>query len=129
MKLESSSKSFLTLIFQIQLSSRDFENEKLDRQSLQHQLHKVLKELRKAREQITRLESAVSPLLAQTADSQAVLPFIRDEKLICCLNQNVADETQNIMLSKLLDLECLYSDLYLFHFLGKFDLEIYQNRI
>ncbi|MCI4384048.1 hypothetical protein PGIGA_G00034030 [Pangasianodon gigas] len=43
---------------QIQLSARDFENEKLDRQSLQHQLHKVLKELRKARDQITRLESA-----------------------------------------------------------------------
>ncbi|KAM9462518.1 centrosomal protein of 55 kDa [Clarias gariepinus] len=43
---------------QIQLSARDFENEKLDRQSLQHQLHKVLKELRKARDQIARLESA-----------------------------------------------------------------------
>ncbi|KAM9561551.1 centrosomal protein of 55 kDa-like isoform 3-T5 [Salvelinus alpinus] len=43
---------------QIQLSAKDFENEKLDRQSLQHQLHKVLKELRKARDQITRLESS-----------------------------------------------------------------------
>ncbi|XP_036428062.1 centrosomal protein of 55 kDa [Colossoma macropomum] len=41
---------------QIQISAKDFENEKLDRQSLQHQLHKVLKELRKARDQITRLE-------------------------------------------------------------------------
>ncbi|KAJ7987613.1 hypothetical protein DPEC_G00328290 [Dallia pectoralis] len=43
---------------QIQLSAKDFENEKLDRHSLQHQLHKVLKELRKAQEQITKLESS-----------------------------------------------------------------------
>ncbi|XP_029934578.1 centrosomal protein of 55 kDa isoform X2 [Myripristis murdjan] len=43
---------------QIQLSAKDFENEKIDRQSMQHQLHKVLKELRKARDQIARLESA-----------------------------------------------------------------------
>ncbi|KAI1886870.1 hypothetical protein AGOR_G00200240 [Albula goreensis] len=42
---------------QIQMAAKDFENEKLDRQSLQHQLHKVLKELRKAREQIAKLES------------------------------------------------------------------------
>ncbi|KAH0623614.1 hypothetical protein JD844_006553 [Phrynosoma platyrhinos] len=41
---------------QIQACTSDFENEKLDRQNLQHQLNKVLKELRKAREQITRLE-------------------------------------------------------------------------
>ncbi|NWW87414.1 CEP55 protein, partial [Rhynochetos jubatus] len=41
---------------QIQICTTDFENEKLDRQNLQHQLNKVLKELRKAREQITRLE-------------------------------------------------------------------------
>ncbi|KAM9610563.1 centrosomal protein of 55 kDa isoform 2-T2 [Morphnus guianensis] len=41
---------------QIQICTTDFENEKLDRENLQHQLNKVLKELRKAREQITRLE-------------------------------------------------------------------------
>ncbi|XP_007478855.2 centrosomal protein of 55 kDa [Monodelphis domestica] len=41
---------------QIQACTLDFENEKLDRQNMQHQLHKVLKELRRAREQITRLE-------------------------------------------------------------------------
>ncbi|XP_056286288.1 centrosomal protein of 55 kDa [Pseudoliparis swirei] len=46
---------------QIQLSAKDFEDEKLDRQSMQHQLHKVLKELRKARDQIARLESAKQP--------------------------------------------------------------------
>ncbi|XP_057682922.1 centrosomal protein of 55 kDa [Corythoichthys intestinalis] len=42
---------------QIQLSVKDFENEKKDRQIIQHQLHKVLKELRKARDQIAKLES------------------------------------------------------------------------
>ncbi|XP_051925382.1 centrosomal protein of 55 kDa [Hippocampus zosterae] len=46
---------------QIQLSVQDFENEKLDRQSVQHQLHKVLKELRKARDQIAKLESVKQP--------------------------------------------------------------------
>ncbi|KAK7919586.1 hypothetical protein WMY93_010870 [Mugilogobius chulae] len=43
---------------QIQLSAKEFENEKIDRQSMQQQLHKVLKELRKARDQIAKLESA-----------------------------------------------------------------------
>ncbi|KAM6898563.1 centrosomal protein of 55 kDa [Lycodopsis pacificus] len=46
---------------QIQLSAKDSEDEKIDRQSMQHQLHKVLKELRKARDQITKLESAKQP--------------------------------------------------------------------
>uniref|UniRef100_A0A8D1SB85 Centrosomal protein of 55 kDa n=1 Tax=Sus scrofa TaxID=9823 RepID=A0A8D1SB85_PIG len=42
---------------QIQACTLDFENEKLDRQNMQHQLHVILKELRKARNQITQLES------------------------------------------------------------------------
>ncbi|KAK5905977.1 hypothetical protein CgunFtcFv8_001881 [Champsocephalus gunnari] len=46
---------------QIQLSAKDSENEKVDRQSMQHQLHKVLKELRKARDQITKLETVKPP--------------------------------------------------------------------
>ncbi|KAM4524700.1 centrosomal protein of 55 kDa isoform 2-T3 [Odontesthes bonariensis] len=46
---------------QIQLSAKDFENEKIDRQTTQQQLHKVLKELRKARDQIAKLESAKQP--------------------------------------------------------------------
>ncbi|XP_027018964.2 centrosomal protein of 55 kDa isoform X3 [Tachysurus fulvidraco] len=51
-------KKMALLEQQIQMSSsRDFEKEKLERQSLQHQLHKVLKELRKARDQITHLET------------------------------------------------------------------------
>lgn len=54
-------KGFLALAsLQILLSTKDFEDEKLDRQNMQHQLQKVLKELRKAREQISKLESAVS---------------------------------------------------------------------
>ncbi|XP_068111654.1 centrosomal protein of 55 kDa [Hyperolius riggenbachi] len=41
---------------QIQRCTSDLENEKIDRQSVQHQLCKVLKELRKTQEQITKLE-------------------------------------------------------------------------
>lgn len=50
----------LSAFSKIQLSAKDFEEEKIDRQTMQHQLHKVLKELRKARDQIAKLESAVS---------------------------------------------------------------------
>ncbi|CAB1311924.1 unnamed protein product [Coregonus sp. 'balchen'] len=57
-RLEEERKRCAELLLQIQLSAKEFENEKLDRQSLQHQLHNVLKELRKARDQITRLESS-----------------------------------------------------------------------
>ncbi|XP_055986378.1 centrosomal protein of 55 kDa [Sorex fumeus] len=42
---------------QMQACTLDFENEKVDRQNMQHQLHVILKELRKARSQITQLES------------------------------------------------------------------------
>ncbi|XP_065602740.1 centrosomal protein of 55 kDa [Cyrtonyx montezumae] len=45
----------------IQVCTTDLENEKLDRQNLKHQLNKTLKELCKAKEQITRPE----PLSAQ----------------------------------------------------------------
>ncbi|XP_028332081.1 centrosomal protein of 55 kDa [Gouania willdenowi] len=47
---------------QIQLSAKDFESDKMDRQQMQRQLHKVLKELRKARDQITKLQSAKQPI-------------------------------------------------------------------
>ncbi|NXO52189.1 CEP55 protein, partial [Aramus guarauna] len=65
---------------QIQICNTDFENEKLDRQNLQHQLNKVLKELRKAREQITRLE----PLKLQESgrmEPQDDLQAVFEEKL------------------------------------------------
>ncbi|NXY54360.1 CEP55 protein, partial [Callaeas wilsoni] len=41
---------------QIQICTTDLENGKLDRQNLKHELNQVLKELRKAKEKITRLE-------------------------------------------------------------------------
>ncbi|XP_018414180.1 PREDICTED: centrosomal protein of 55 kDa [Nanorana parkeri] len=41
---------------QIQKCTSDLENEKIDRHNVQHQLYKVLKELRKTQEQITKLE-------------------------------------------------------------------------
>lgn len=52
--------SVISPLPKIQLSATDFKNEKIDRLNIQHQLHKVLKELRKARDQISKLESAVS---------------------------------------------------------------------
>lgn len=65
-------KEFVALSsLQILLSTKDFENEKLDRQNMQLQLQKVLKELRKARDQISKLESAVSGSAAHK------LPFFR----------------------------------------------------
>ncbi|XP_040217710.1 centrosomal protein of 55 kDa isoform X2 [Rana temporaria] len=41
---------------QIQRCTADLENEKFDRHNVQHQLYKVLKELRKTQDQITKLE-------------------------------------------------------------------------
>ncbi|XP_072523254.1 centrosomal protein of 55 kDa [Salminus brasiliensis] len=57
LKHHEEQQRIMVLEQQLQMSAKDFENEKLDQQSLQHQLRKVLKELRKARDQITRLES------------------------------------------------------------------------
>ncbi|NWS51779.1 CEP55 protein, partial [Chunga burmeisteri] len=87
---------------QIQICTTDFENEKLDRQNLQHQLHKVLKELRKAREQITRLE----PLKLQESgrmEPQEDLQAAFEEKL------TMYDRRSSLKHSSLLDesfLEC-----------------------
>ncbi|XP_029465759.1 centrosomal protein of 55 kDa isoform X2 [Rhinatrema bivittatum] len=61
LKQQEEHKKIAMLEKQIMMCASDFENEKLDRQNVQHQLYKVLKELRKAREQITRLESMNSP--------------------------------------------------------------------
>ena len=44
---------------QIQLSAKDLEDEKCDNQHLQRQLHKILKELRKTKETVARLEREV----------------------------------------------------------------------
>ncbi|NWR13136.1 CEP55 protein, partial [Paradoxornis webbianus] len=65
---------------QIQICTTDLENGKLDRQNLKHELNHVLKELRKAKEKITRLE----PLKLQEpghTDSQEDLQAVFDKKL------------------------------------------------
>ncbi|NWV29522.1 CEP55 protein, partial [Origma solitaria] len=65
---------------QIQICTTDLENGKLDRQNLEHQLNQVLKELRKAREQIMRLE----PLKLQESgcmEPQEDLQAVFDKKL------------------------------------------------
>ncbi|XP_052042559.1 centrosomal protein of 55 kDa isoform X2 [Apodemus sylvaticus] len=56
-KLEEERKRSEELLAQMQACTLDFENEKLDRQNMQHQLCVILKELRKAKSQITQLES------------------------------------------------------------------------
>ncbi|NXV18633.1 CEP55 protein, partial [Cepphus grylle] len=87
---------------QVQICTIDFENEKLDRQNLQHQLNKVLKELRKAREQITRLE----PLKLHESghvEPQEDLQAVFEEKL------TTYDRSPSLKHSSLLDesfLEC-----------------------
>ncbi|XP_072095851.1 centrosomal protein of 55 kDa isoform X1 [Mobula birostris] len=81
---------------QMQNISSDFENEKHERQNLQHQLHKVLKELRKAREQIARLENTqiedkclLEPGLNRNSESEEKSSFPRsknhlDESFLEC---------------------------------------------
>ncbi|XP_069756651.1 centrosomal protein of 55 kDa isoform X2 [Narcine bancroftii] len=73
--------------------SSDFENEKLERQNLQHQLSKVLKELRKAREQIARLENT------KAEDIRILEPVLNrdrgeeEEKLTFQKSKNHLDES------------------------------------
>ncbi|XP_040291481.1 centrosomal protein of 55 kDa isoform X1 [Bufo bufo] len=57
-KYEEEKKKNLDLSNQIQRCTADLENGKIDQQNVQQQLNKVLKELRKTREQITKLEPA-----------------------------------------------------------------------
>ncbi|XP_030060677.1 centrosomal protein of 55 kDa isoform X2 [Microcaecilia unicolor] len=61
LKQQEEQKKTVILEKQIKMFTSDFENEKRDHQKVQHQLYKVLKELRKAKEQITRLEAMNSP--------------------------------------------------------------------
>ncbi|XP_016076334.1 PREDICTED: centrosomal protein of 55 kDa isoform X1 [Miniopterus natalensis] len=61
---------------QIQACTLDFENEKLDRQNMQHQLHVILKELRKARNQIIQLESLKQ--LPEFAFTEPLVTFQRE---------------------------------------------------
>ncbi|XP_043406668.1 centrosomal protein of 55 kDa isoform X2 [Chelonia mydas] len=87
---------------QIQMCTTDFENEKLDRQNLQHQLNKVLKELRKAREQITRLEPLKLQEFGHTEPSNGLQAAFEDMLTI-------KDKNPSLKRSNLLDesfLEC-----------------------
>ncbi|NWV11854.1 CEP55 protein, partial [Ptilonorhynchus violaceus] len=80
LKQEAEHTRIASLEQQIRICTTDLENGKLDRQNLEHQLNQVLKELRKAREQITRLE----PLkLRESAhmEPQEDLQAVFDEKL------------------------------------------------
>ncbi|XP_060698362.1 centrosomal protein of 55 kDa isoform X2 [Hemiscyllium ocellatum] len=74
---------------QMQNLTLDFESEKHDRQKLQHQLQKVLKELHKAREQITRLENTQvqdihlsDPVLYRNGDDEDKLPLPKSSNLL-----------------------------------------------
>ncbi|KAM7170063.1 centrosomal protein of 55 kDa isoform 2-T2 [Macrochelys suwanniensis] len=87
---------------QIQMCSTDFENEKIDRQNLQHQLNKVLKELRKAREQITRLEPLKLQEFGHSEPSDGLQAAFKDMLTI-------KDKNPSLKRSSLLDesfLEC-----------------------
>ncbi|XP_063818146.1 centrosomal protein of 55 kDa isoform X2 [Pseudophryne corroboree] len=86
---------------QIQRCTSDLENEKIDRHSVQHQLYKVLKELRKTREQITKLEPVKRDICYVDASSNFVSEF--SDKL------KVREEHQSPRHNSLLDesfLEC-----------------------
>ncbi|XP_072095853.1 centrosomal protein of 55 kDa isoform X2 [Mobula birostris] len=93
---EEEKKRSADFLYQMQNISSDFENEKHERQNLQHQLHKVLKELRKAREQIARLENTqiedkclLEPGLNRNSESEEKSSFPRsknhlDESFLEC---------------------------------------------
>uniref|UniRef100_A0A803TE56 Centrosomal protein of 55 kDa n=1 Tax=Anolis carolinensis TaxID=28377 RepID=A0A803TE56_ANOCA len=83
-KQQEENTRMATLEQQIQACTLDFENEKLDRHNLQHQLNKVLKELRKAREQITRLEPSVNKLTLQDKCSSPKRSNLLDESFLEC---------------------------------------------
>ncbi|XP_058399537.1 centrosomal protein of 55 kDa isoform X2 [Diceros bicornis minor] len=72
-KLEEEKKRSEELLSQMQACTLDFENEKLDRQNMQHQLYVILKELRKARNQITQLESLKQ--LRELAFTEPLIPL------------------------------------------------------
>ncbi|XP_066094866.1 centrosomal protein of 55 kDa [Saccopteryx bilineata] len=61
---------------QIQACTLDFENEKLDRQNMQHQLQVILKDLRRAKNQITQLESLKQ--LPEFASTEPLAAFQRE---------------------------------------------------
>ncbi|OXB67398.1 hypothetical protein ASZ78_010956 [Callipepla squamata] len=86
----------------IRVCTTDLEKEKLDRQNLKHQLNKILKELIKAREQITHLE------LLKLQESGCMEP---QEDLQAAFEEKIAvhDSSPSLKHSNILDesfLEC-----------------------
>ncbi|XP_008268436.1 centrosomal protein of 55 kDa isoform X2 [Oryctolagus cuniculus] len=83
---------------QMQACTLDFENEKLDRQNMQHQLHVILKELRKARNQITQLESLqlheiafTEPLVAFQGETENRVKVASPKSPTAALNESLVE--------------------------------------
>uniref|UniRef100_A0A8C8ZGV3 Centrosomal protein of 55 kDa n=1 Tax=Prolemur simus TaxID=1328070 RepID=A0A8C8ZGV3_PROSS len=84
---------------QMQACALDFENEKLDRQNMQHQLHVILKELRKARSQITQLESLkqlrelalTEPLVAFQGENENRVKIASPKSPTAALNESLVE--------------------------------------
>ncbi|KAM4838512.1 centrosomal protein of 55 kDa [Urocitellus parryii] len=84
---------------QMQACTVDFENEKLDRQNMQHQLHIILKELRKARNQITQLESLkhlhefalTEPLVAFQGETENRVKVASPKSPCAALNESLVE--------------------------------------
>ncbi|XP_069609872.1 centrosomal protein of 55 kDa isoform X1 [Ranitomeya imitator] len=78
-KYEAEKKKTWDLSNQIQRCTSDLENGKIDQQNVQQQLNKVLKELRKTQEQITKLEPAKRDIYF--VDSSCTFPSDFNDKL------------------------------------------------
>ncbi|XP_073411942.1 centrosomal protein of 55 kDa isoform X5 [Dendrobates tinctorius] len=78
-KYEEEKKINWDLSNQIQRCTSDLENGKIDQQNVQQQLNKVLKELRKTQEQITKLEPAKRDIYF--VDSSCTFPSDFNDKL------------------------------------------------
>ncbi|XP_057362083.1 centrosomal protein of 55 kDa [Manis pentadactyla] len=84
---------------QMQACTLDFENEKLDRQNMQQQLHVILKELRKARSQITQLESLkqfrelafTEPLVAVQGEAESKGKVALPKSPVVALNESLVE--------------------------------------
>ncbi|XP_071466806.1 centrosomal protein of 55 kDa isoform X2 [Marmota flaviventris] len=98
-KLEEERKRSEELLSQMQACTVDFENEKLDRQNMQHQLHIILKELRKARNQITQLESLkhlhefalTEPLVAFQGETENRVKVASPKSPSAALNESLVE--------------------------------------
>ncbi|KAM8877039.1 centrosomal protein of 55 kDa isoform 2-T2 [Synchiropus picturatus] len=80
---------------QVLLSTKDFESEKANRQCIHEELHKVLKELRKARDDISHLDHAKKEKICSHNKHQHVIDDVRscsrvtdllDESFLECPN-------------------------------------------